>query len=358
MLKHILNNYEKFADLYFIGGQKPKIKIEGILEDIDFKINERKNITVTDDLIKKQILKHLDDSESILKGIKEETNGEADFSLQVGQYRFRVNLFSTITGLSAVLRLIPKQVPDFNELGLPTSLLELSKEKMGLVLVTGITGSGKSTTLASLINHINQNSSKHILTIEDPIEFKYTPNKSIISQREVGTNTQKFGVALRAALREAPDVILVGEMRDRETIEITLKRAETGHLVFSTLHTYSAVQTIERILSNFEGNDKKLVQNSLATVLTCIISQKLIRTNRKKLEIAYEILWNNFAISNNIRNNSIQQIPNTAKSGDFHDKNVFLNEKLVEMVKKNKITREVAFNNSYDKEGLDKVLFK
>lgn len=356
MLMYILHKYNKFADLYFISGQKPRIKIEGIIQDIEFRDNE---IITTNNLIVKRILKHtnVEDNPKLNELVKtENTFGEMDFSIQVGVYRFRINLFQTSLGLSAVLRLIPEHIPDFLELGLPTDLLNLTKERLGLVLVTGITGSGKSTTLAALINEINNNQSKHILTIEDPIEFKYKPNKSIISQREIGSNTKDFAGALRRALREAPDVILVGEMRDKETIEITLKAAETGHLVFSTLHTYSAVQTIERILSNFDGNDKKLVQNSLATVLTCIISQKLIRTNQNKLEIAYEILYNNFAVSNNIRSNNIQQIPNTAKSGDYKDKNVFLNEVLTNMVKKTKISREDAFNYSYDKEDLRKTI--
>lgn len=356
MLMYILNKYNKFADLYFIRGQKPRIKIEGIIQEISF---ERKDVITTNKLITGQILKHIsiEENEELRKLVNTDNNyGEMDFSIQVGLYRFRINLFQTSTGLSAVLRLIPENIPDFYELGLPKDLLDLTKERLGLVLVTGITGSGKSTTLASLINHINNNYRKHILTIEDPIEFKYIPNKSVISQREIGTNTKDFALALRSALREAPDVILVGEMRDKETIEITLKAAETGHLVFSTLHTYSAVQTIERILSNFDGNDKKLVQNSLATVLTCIVSQKLIRTNQHKLEIAYEILYNNFAVSNNIRSNNIQQIPNTAKSGDFKDKNIFLNEILTNMVKKLKISREDAMNYTYDKEELSKYI--
>lgn len=353
MLNYILKNYEKFADLYFISGQKPKIKIEGIIKDIT--VSAKEKLLVTDKLIKSQILKY-SDNENMFQSFFENKEGEMDFSIQVGLNRFRINLFKTTGGISRVLRLIPRKTPDFTELGLPLYLLELTKEKLGLVLVTGVTGSGKSTTLASLLNQINLEQEKHILTIEDPIEFRYKPVKSIISQREIGSHSKSFATALRAALREAPDVILVGEMRDKETIEIALRAAETGHLVLSTLHTYSAVQTIERILANFNGNEKELIKNSLATVLKCIISQKLVRTKDEKLELVYEIIYNDLSIANNIRQDKIQQIPNTAKSGNLANQQVLLNETLLEMVKMKKISRRTSLQLTYNKEDLIKQL--
>jgi twitching motility protein PilT len=363
MLNTILKKYSQFSDIFLISNQPAKIKVNGILQDIilDEKQSDKK-IIVNDKLVTTHIINQHKDKEYIINFINNPINeifhGEKDFSIVINENSFRVNLFKTTDGLSAVLRLIPNIIPEFNTLGLPSHLLESVRYKSGLVLVTGVTGSGKSTTLASLLNEINKNMSKHILTIEDPIEFRYTPIKSLITQREVGSNTNSFSNALRAALREAPDVILVGEMRDKATIETALKAAETGHTVFSTLHTFSAIQTIERIMSNFEGNDKDLIRNSLANVLKIIISQKIIITTSGKLELAYEILYNDFSIANNIKEGKFVQIKNTAESGDNRAKNCFLNKILKEKVDLRKITLEDAMTYSYDSKDLEELMKK
>jgi len=364
MLNSILKKYKKFEDLFFIAGQNVKIKINGKIDDLvlDYgKNKEKKLFPVNNKIIDNYILsKHPNYNnvkENFLnKNISENNPGEIDFSINIDGSGFRVNLFKTNLGISAVLRLIPNKIPDFKVLDLPEHLLEIIKYQSGLVLVTGVTGSGKSTTLASLINKINENYNKHILTIEDPIEFKYKSIKSIITQREIGTNTISFTSALKSALREAPDIILVGEMRDRETIEIALKTAETGHLVFSTLHTFSAIQTIERILGNFSGNDQVLVKNSLANVLKVIISQKLIKNIEGTLSIVYEILYNDNSIANNIREGNILQIKNTAKTGDNRKKNIFLNESILIKLNSKKIKLEDALNYSYDRKELEDLI--
>lgn len=366
MLNHIIKKYTKFSDVFLISGQYAQIKVNGNIERITLPSTNDKPFIVTDKYIIDHIIKKLPTIEqkkydSFIKksndNTKEDLEGEKDFSLKTNLASFRVNLFKSIDGLSAVLRLIPTQIPEFKTLNLPMSILETVDYTSGLVLVTGVTGSGKSTTLSSIINLINKEKNKHILTIEDPIEFKYKADKSIISQREVGKNTESFPKALRAALREAPDVILVGEMRDKETIETAIKAAETGHLVLSTLHTYSAVQTLERIISVFDGNDKKMIESSLANVLKLIISQKLIKNREDKITIAYEVLFNSKSVANNIRDGQLLQIPNSAKSSkENKDKNIFLNECLMNLYRKNELTKDLMLNYSYDKEDLLKLL--
>lgn len=205
--------------------------------------------------------------------------GEVDFSYAIkGVGRFRVNIFKQRGTMSFVIRLVNTEIPSPESLGLPQSVLELVKKKRGLILVTGPTGSGKSTTLASLIHIINQTQNKHIITLEDPIEYLHSHEKSIVNQREVGIDTQSYAGALRAALREDPDIILVGEMRDLDTIATAVTAAETGHLVLSTLHTIGAVPTIERIIDVFPMNQQAQIRLQLATLLEAIISQQLLPT--------------------------------------------------------------------------------
>ena len=209
--------------------------------------------------------------------------GEVDFSYAIkGVGRFRVNIFKQRGTMSFVIRLVNTEIPSPESLGLPQSVLELVKKKRGLILVTGPTGSGKSTTLASLIHIINQTQNKHIITLEDPIEYLHSHEKSIVNQREVGIDTQSYAGALRAALREDPDIILVGEMRDLDTIATAVTAAETGHLVLSTLHTIGAVPTIERIIDVFPMNQQAQIRLQLATLLEAIISQQLLPTADRK----------------------------------------------------------------------------
>ena len=362
LLEVILKKYgTDFSDLFFINGQFAKIKRNGTLENLTIEqINKNNPFEVDSKFVLKYLLEYYLQKKrgiNITHLVEEKT--DFDFSIEIKELNisFRCNFFLSRGGWSAVLRIIKNQIPLFKNLGLPSYLVELSDLNSGLVLVTGVTGSGKSTTLASLINIINEKYSKHIITIEDPIEFIYTPKKSLITQREVKIDVEDFPTALKSALREAPNVILVGEMRDKETIEAALKAAETGHLVFSTIHTYNAIQTIERILSYFEGNEQQQVRYSLANTLKTIISQKLLIGRDKKLHLAYEILYNSLSVASNIKEGNLTQVPVTAKNDPLYKKyNVLLNDCLYSMVKKGIITEETALSNSYKKDELEMLL--
>jgi twitching motility protein PilT len=235
---------------------------------------------------------------------------DLDFAIALDENtRYRVNAFNTMRGPAMVMRTIPTVIKSLQELECPKVFETLTHFHKGLILVTGPTGSGKSTTLAAMINHINLYSSKHIITIEDPIEFVHTPKKCLINQREVGADTKGFTEALRSALREDPDVILVGELRDHMTISLALTAAETGHLVFGTLHTSSAAKTIDRIIDVFSGEDKEMIRSMLSSSLQAVIAQRLLkRADRSGRIAAYEILIANSAIRNLIRENKIPQV--------------------------------------------------
>ena len=240
-----------------------------------------------------------------------EKTGEIDFAHSLyGRGRFRVNVFKQRGTLAMVMRLLPFKIPAPRELGLPASVQELCQRKRGLVLVTGATGSGKSTTLASLINMINKTYSKHIITMEDPIEYLHRHEKSIVNQREIGDDTESYAGALRAALREDPDVILVGEMRDLETIQTAITAAETGHLVFSTLHTNNAADTINRVIDVFPPHQQQQIRVQLASVIECVISQQLlpIQTGSGRVA-AFEVMMGTSAVRNLIREGKAFQIP-------------------------------------------------
>ncbi|MCS6893485.1 MAG: type IV pilus twitching motility protein PilT [Deltaproteobacteria bacterium] len=235
---------------------------------------------------------------------------DVDFSIEVGSIaRFRVNVFKHARGLGAVFRKIPQKILSIDELGLPQTLKEISKQPKGLILVTGPTGSGKSTTLAAMIDYINENQDHHILTIEDPIEFVHKPKKSLINQREVGNHTKSFANALRAALREDPDVILVGEMRDLETIQLALTAAETGHLVFGTLHTSSAPKTVDRIVDVFPPEQQQQVRAMFSESIQAVISQTLCKKIGGGRIAALEIMLGTPAVRNLIREGKIHQLP-------------------------------------------------
>jgi len=243
--------------------------------------------------------------------------GEVDLSYGIsGVSRFRINIFRQRGVYSLAIRLIPNKIPQLSELGLPETLLNFTEKAQGLVLVTGPTGSGKSTTLAALIDHINQTQKKHIITLEDPIEYLHRHQKSIIDQREIGSDSLTFANALRAALRQDPDVILVGEMRDLETIATAVTAAETGHLVFATLHTTDAAQTIDRIIDVFPPEQQGQIRLQLAAVLLGVVSQRLLpHKNGNSRVVAVEILVNTPAISNLIRTEKIHQIKSIMQTG-------------------------------------------
>ena len=241
---------------------------------------------------------------------------ELDFAISFSDdMRFRVNAFNTLNGAAAVLRTIPNDILSLDQLAAPDILKKLCSLHKGLVLVTGPTGSGKSTTLAAMINHINENESKHIITIEDPVEFVHKSKKSLINQREVGRNTLSFAKALRSALREDPDVILVGELRDIETIQLALTAAETGHLVMGTLHTNSAPKTIDRIIDVFPGDDKEMVRAMLSVSLEAVITQTLLKRKEGGRVAAHEIMLGTNAVRNLIREGKVPQLYSLIQMG-------------------------------------------
>ena len=283
--------------------------------------------------------------------------GEVDFSYAIRNVgRFRVNIFRQRGTMSFVIRLVNTTIPAPEQLGLSREVVELTAKKRGLVLVTGPTGSGKSTTLASLINIINQKYKKHIITLEDPIEYLHTHAKSVVNQREIGIDTQSYAAALRAALREDPDVILVGEMRDLDTIATAVTAAETGHLVFSTLHTIGAVATIDRIIDVFPTHQQAQIKLQLATLLEAIISQQLLPTEDRKGRVAaFEIMFANSAIRNLIREGKSHQITSiiqTSKQSGM----ITMDDALYELQHSRKISKEDALEFAQDRNALARRL--
>ncbi|SFV75467.1 Twitching motility protein PilT [hydrothermal vent metagenome] len=260
--------------------------------------------------------------------------------------RFRVNIFFQMDGVSAVFRLIPVQVPTLDELKLPSVLKTFTQKTRGLVLVTGITGSGKSTTLAAMINEINTTKKKHIITIEDPIEFVHKDRGCVINQRTVGQDTLSFGHALRAALREDPDIILVGEMRDKETIELALHAADTGHLVFSTLHTMNAKETVNRIIAQFPPDEQNRIRLSLASVLQGVVSQRLVSTTQGGRVAAMEILVKTPTIEKLIMENRDYEIPDAIEKGREHYHSQSFDQHLLDLYVQGIITKEQALEAS------------
>lgn len=262
------------------------------------------------------------------------------------QNRFRVNVFFQMDGVSAVFRVIPVKIPSFEQLHLPEVLHSFTKRERGLVLVTGVTGSGKSTTLAALINEINLSKKKHIITIEDPIEFVHKDRGCIINQRSVGQDTVSFGNALRASLREDPDIILVGEMRDRETINLALHAADTGHLVFSTLHTIDAKETINRIIAQFPTDEQNRVRLSLAGVLQGVISQRLVPTVDGGRRAAMEILIRTPLIEKLIMENRDFEIRDAIEAGKEHYKSQSFDQSIFDLYSDGIISKEQALDNA------------
>ncbi len=287
-----------------------------------------------------------------------EEHGEVDFAYSAPSIgRFRINVFTQRNSYAMTARVLNSHIPTPEELQLPQAVINMCEKKRGLVLVTGATGSGKSTTLASLINLINQKYNHHILTLEDPVEYLHHHNKSIVNQREVGSDTQSFPNALRAALRQDPDVILVGEMRDLETISIAVTAAETGHLVFSTLHTVGAANTIDRIIDVFPPHQQQQIRTQLADVLECVVSQQLLPTIDGQGRVAaFEVMLSNSAIRNNIREAKTFQIPSViltnAKAGMKT-----MDDALLDLYLKGQISSESAMAFAQDRIALSKRMF-
>ena len=271
-------------------------------------------------------------------------SGELDIAYTSGDLpRFRVNAFRQRGAISFAFRVIPKNVPTFEQLRMPTGVRTMADEHRGLVLVTGATGSGKTTTLAAIIDHINRSRRQHIVTIEDPIEILHDDQGCIVNQREVGIDTESYLAALRRALRQDPDVILIGELRDPESAETALKAAESGHLVFSTMHTVDSAETLGRMIEFFPGNKQAQIRSILAGVLRGIVSQRLLRRQDGGRIAAVEVMVNNSRIADLIRENKTEQIPEAIAEGSFFNMQTF-QQALIELVVCGEIDRETAAN--------------
>ncbi|MCB9882241.1 MAG: PilT/PilU family type 4a pilus ATPase [Planctomycetes bacterium] len=281
-------------------------------------------------------------------------NGSLDRALSIdGIGRFRCNIFRQAGQLALVFRHVKKDIPGFKDLSLPVDPLKrLCELRRGLILATGVAGSGKSTTLASMLNYINANDPRHIITIEDPIEFQYEDKCSIVSQREIGTDAPTFAAALRQALRQAPDVILIGEMRDRETVEAAINAAETGHLVFSTLHTVNAVQTVERIIAFFEPHQHALIRLQLALNLAGVVSLRLIRLLNDSGQLpAVELLVNTPTVRDYLNEGRTRELPKALAEGSYYGTMTF-NQSLIRLYEAGNISYEDALANSDNPEEL------
>ena len=287
------------SDIHLTTGRPPSYRIDGVLAPIE---GERLIPQMLEDILMPLMdVRHREELQN---------NGQTDFAYAIsGVGRFRVNMFKQRGTLASVMRSLPFNIPEPEDLGIPAEVVEMTTRKRGLILVTGPTGSGKSTTLASLIHVINRNYPYHIITLEDPIEYLHRHDKSVVNQREIGSDSTDYAQALRAALREDPDVILVGEMRDLETISTAITAAETGHLVFSTLHTIGADKTIDRIIDVFPPNQQQQIRIQLASVLECVVSQQLLKKADGSGRVAaLEVLFANNAVRNLIRESKTYQI--------------------------------------------------
>jgi len=345
LIKALIAN--KASDLHLSSGDKPTLRIDGLLHKLEYNILSGKDVEdLCFGLLKQKQIDKLN------------KNGELDgmFAFEDLGVRFRFNLYKTLGEVSAALRLIPQTAPSLDEIQAPDIFTELTKLSRGLVLVTGPTGSGKSTTLASMINEINTNQQKHIVTIEDPVEFLHKSKKSTISHREVESDTQSFATGLKYVLRQDPDVILIGEMRDPETIAAALTAAETGHLVFGTLHTNSAPNSINRILDTFEGSAQAQVKAMLASSLKAVISQALVPKIGGGRIAAWEILINNDAIANLIRENKVHQIYSTMQLGQNITGMQTQTQNLVNLINNGIISQQEALNYAYYPDELKKQL--
>ncbi len=318
----------KASDLHLSSGLPPMLRVHGDIKRINLPVMEHKEVhamvyDIMSDTQRKQY----------------EENLECDFSFEVnGLARFRVNAFNQKRGAAAAFRAIPSKVLTLEELNAPKIFQELALKPRGLVLVTGPTGSGKSTTLAAMVDHFNQTEFGHILTIEDPIEFVHEPKKCLINQREVGPTTHSFGNALRSSLREDPDAILIGEMRDLETIRLAMTAAETGHLVFGTLHTSSAAKTIDRIIDVFPAEEKEMIRAMLSESLVAVISQTLCKLKDGSGRVAaHEIMLGTPAIRNLVREAKVAQMYSSIQTGASLGMQT-LDQSLMDLVQRNVIS--------------------
>ncbi len=319
------------SDLHLSSGLPPILRIDGVLKRTDFPmLSEESLILCLHDIMNEEQRKRF------------EKDLEVDFSFEFnGAGRFRVNIFKQNRGIAAVFRIIPNTVLSLKDLGLPSIVAELSRKSHGLILVTGPTGSGKSTTLAAIVDDINTHCNHHILTIEDPIEFIHQSKNCVINQREVMRDTHSFHQALRAALREDPDIILVGELRDVETIRLALTAAETGHLVLATLHTQSATQTIHRLIDVFPAAEKAMIRTQVSSSLKAVIAQSLLKKEGGGRVAALEVMVCNAALAHMIREDKVAQMYSVLQTG--RSEGMFtLDQHLEELIAMGKISAKTA----------------
>ena len=330
------------SDIHIAVGARPRCRVYGVLKDMDY--------LPVDDMVADDLLIQQTKMDTLARSTLN-TTGQWDFSHEVQRVaRFRVNVFRQKGSLAGVFRILNTEVPDYSKLGLPLSVFSLQYKRRGLVLVVGATGSGKSTTLASLIDVINKNQYKHIITLEDPMEYVHWHSRCIINQREIGSDVDSFSSGLRAALREDPDVILIGEMHDFETVDTALKAAETGHLVCSTLHTMGVADTINRILDMYPESQQRQVRSMLDSVLEAVIAQQLLpRKDGKGYILAYEIMYKNKQIRELLRGGNIEDVNNYLNTRDAMEDNMCsMDSCILRYYRKGLITRDTALNYAFD----------
>ncbi len=335
------------SDLFIISGQPITCKAEGKVVLLD---NDRIMPDTAEQIVKQAYTHAGRDMHTLLE------KGDDDFAVSVkGVARLRMNAFKQRGSLAAVVRLISFGIPDYRKLGIPEEAMSCADEKQGLVIVSGVAGSGKSTTLACLIDRINHTKSGHIITLEDPIEFLYRNDKCIISQREIGIDTADYLTALRASLRQSPNVILLGEMRDRETTQTAMTAAETGHLVLSTLHTRGAAATVSRIIDLFPAEQQTQVRAQLSYLLKAVISEQLIPTVDGSVVASFEIMTVNNAIRNLIRDSKLHQIDSIIATSAAEGM-ISMDQSLTELYRAKRITRETALMYAANVEMMDRRL--
>ncbi|MCF8721942.1 type IV pilus twitching motility protein PilT [Nitrospina gracilis] len=335
-----LMNEQGASDLHLVAGSQPVLRIHGDMERVKYKVLENDEL--------KAILYEIAPEDKIK--VFEET-GDIDFAYEVpGLARYRANYFQQKWGVGAVFREIPSTILTAEQLGLPSVLTKLAMLHKGMVLVTGPTGSGKSTTLAAMMDYVNKNKKAHIITVEDPVEFVHKSASCVVNHREVGVHTKSFKAALKGALREDPDIILVGEMRDLETIELALEAASTGHLVFGTLHTQSAAKTVDRVIDVFPANQQAQIRTTLSESLKGVVAQNLFKRVDKKGRLAVlEVLVVTPATSNLIREGKTFQIPSVIQTGKKYGMQS-LDDAILEALQAKKISAEDAYDKAIVKE--------
>ena len=336
------------SDIFIIGGLNPTFRRSGAIIHTG---EERLLPPDTQRLLEQTYA--LADHRSMERLLQQ---GDDDFSFSIpGLSRFRVSAFRQRGSLSAVIRVIRFVLPDYQQLGIPDAVMRLADARQGMVLVAGTAGSGKSTTLACIIDRINKTRQTHIITLEDPLEYLHRHDKSIVTQREIGQDTVSYVKALRAALRQSPDIILLGEMRDYETIDVAMTAAETGHLLFSTLHTIGAANTIERIIDVFPANQQRQITVQLASVLSAVVSQQLVPTVEGTLVPAFEIMTVNPAIRAMIRDGKVHQI-DAMLYGSAREEMLSMDQSLLRLYQRRLITQETALAYATNPEMLQKRL--